>query len=272
MQRRIRKHRIKPYRREQYEDSRDKLSFKQAGKLFHAVGSTLVDVIFPPRCAVCGMILPLKEEMICRKCAADLPFVGSTYCLKCGKPIDNSEREYCSDCETHPHRYEEGRAALLYEKGARRAIDRLKFYNRRESVPFFGVCLSMLAAEYFPRWKPDCLVPVPMHPKKRAERGFDQAALLAEELGRRTGVEVREDLLIRQRYTGASKKLGRASRRKNLRGVFAVNDDADIPFSVVLIDDIYTTGATMDEAGYALQKAGVRHIFFLTVCIGRGQT
>lgn len=240
-------------------------------KLLHIVGSTFIDAVFPPRCAVCGMILPFGEEMICRKCAADLPYVGSTYCLKCGKPIDSFEREYCSDCETHPHRYEEGRAALLYEKGARRAIDRLKFYNRRESVPFFGVCLSMLAAEYFPRWKPDCLVPVPMHPKKRAERGFDQAALLAEELGRRTGVEVREDLLVRQRYTGASKKLGRASRRKNLRGVFEVNKDADIPFSVVLIDDIYTTGTTMDEAGLTLQRAGAEHVFFLTVCIGRGQ-
>lgn len=123
-----------------------------------------------------------------------------------------------------------------------------------------------------PRWRPDCLVPVPMHPKKRAERGFDQAALLAEELGRRCGVEVRKDLLVRTRYTGASRKLGRSSRRKNLRGVFAVPQGVEIPDRAVLVDDIYTSGTTIDEAAYALQKAGVRHIFFLTVCIGRGQS
>ena len=169
--------------------------------------------------------------------------------MKCGKPIGSFEREYCSDCETYPHRFEEGRSALLYEKGARRAIDRLKFYNKRESVPFFGTCLAALAREAFPRWRPDCLAPVPMHRRKRAQRGFDQAALLAGELGKKTGMPVREDLLVRTRYTQASKRLGRAGRRKNLRGVFTVNTDAPIPKRVVLVDDIYTTGIERQQFG-----------------------
>lgn len=259
--------RMEQFRNSQSEDAADALRAQ-----LRAVTSTLVDALFPPRCPVCGGILPLEDVMICRKCAKALPYVKSPYCQKCGKPIDSYEKEYCADCGTRPHRYEEGRAALLYEKGARRAIDRLKFYNRRESIPFFGICLARTARDVLPRWRPDCLVPVPMHPKKRAERGFDQAALLAEELGRRCGVEVRKDLLVRTRYTGASRKLGRSSRRKNLRGVFAVPQGAEIPDRAVLVDDIYTSGTTIDEAAYALQKAGVRHIFFLTVCIGRGQS
>ena len=190
--------------------------------------------------------------------------------MKCGRPIDSPENEYCQDCMTHPHHFEEGRSAMLYERGARQAIDRLKFYNRREYIPFFGACLEKAAKDTFPRWKPDCLVPVPMHPRKRAERGFDQAALLAEELSSRCGIPVREDLLIRTRYTKASKKLGRSMRRRNLRGVFAVRVGVRVPETAVLIDDICTTAATIDEAGHALKRAGTVHIFFLTVCIGRG--
>ena len=237
--------------------------------------SIIIDAFYPPRCPVCEKILSIREEMICPECLKRLPLVQEPRCMRCGKPIDSPEQEYCSDCEVHPHRFEEGRSALLYEKGARKAVDRLKFYNKREYIPFFGTCLEKLANESFPRWKPDCLVPIPMHPWKRAERGFDQASLLARELGKRCGIPVREDLLIRTRYTAASKRLGRSRRRKNRRGVFAVpehirTDRISIPRSVVLIDDIYTTGATMDEAGFALRRAGVKHIFFLTVCIGRG--
>jgi len=252
--------------------------------------SSIVDMIYPPRCPLCERILAHHEELICPECARTLLLVQEPKCMKCGKPIGNPEKEYCADCERHPHQFEEGRSALLYERGARGAVDRLKFYNKREYVPFFGMVLENLAVETFFRWRPECLVPVPMHPRKKAERGFDQAALLAEELGRRTGVPVREDILERTRYTKASKRLGKAGRRRNLRGAFSVRckpagEDRMIPAGntaaakggrlpdrVVLIDDIYTTGATMDEAAYALQKAGVGHVFFLTVCIGRGQS
>ncbi len=240
-------------------------------KLNRTIRSSLIDMIYPPRCAVCEKILPPGAIGACPDCIRALPWVRGARCVKCGKPIDSPEREYCLDCGMHPHWFQEGRSAFLYEKGARLAVDRLKFYNRREYVGFFGQVLQALSEETFPRWHPDCLVPVPMHPRKKAERGYDQAALLAEELGRRLHMSVREDLLVRARYTGASKKLGRSGRRKNLRGAFAVQDNVQIPERIVLIDDIYTTGATMDEAGSVLCRSGVKSIFFLTLCIGRGQ-
>ncbi len=190
--------------------------------------------------------------------------------MRCGKPISNHEKEFCTDCEIHSHLFNEGRAVFLYEKGVRLSINRLKFYNHREYIPFYGECLYHLYLEAAPAWDASCLVPIPMHQKKRAVRGFDQAFLLARYLSGRCQLPVFENLLVRTRQTQSSKNLGRADRRKNLRGVFGIHSGARIPQSVILIDDIFTSGATMDEASYTLREAGVKHVYFLTVCIGRG--
>lgn len=235
-------------------------------------GSFLLDVLYPPRCPVCETILLPDEKLVCRRCASSLPFVEEPFCMCCGKPLSHHEKELCSDCGTHLHPFEEGRAVFLYEKGIRQSVNRIKFLNRREYIPFYGECLFRLFLEMQPLWKAQCLVPIPMYPKKRAIRGFDQAMLLAEALGERSSLPVRKDLLIRAHATQSSKKLGRSERRKNLRGVFRIHPGAIVPHSVILIDDIYTTGATMDEAAHTLRRAGAGRVFFLTVCIGRGIT
>lgn len=234
------------------------------------VFSIFLDFLFPPRCPVCERILLPSEGLVCAKCRRDLPYVREPMCMRCGKQLNDPVKEYCPDCETRPHLYEEGRAVFLYEKGIRLSVNRLKFENRREYIPFYADCLSRLLLAWQPVWKAACLVPIPMHPKKRAARGFDQALLLARSLSRLSGMPVEEHLLIRTRMTESSKKLGRTERRKNLRGVFKANTARPIPESVILIDDIYTTGATMDEAARALRKAGAGRVYFLTLCIGRG--
>lgn len=260
-------HQITRFTSERKEESGSQNPLVKAARM---LCSGALDFLYPPRCPLCERILLPEEGLVCAACRDKISFVSHPRCFKCGKPVSDPRRELCGDCERHPHLYDQGRAAFLYEKQVRRSVDRLKFYNRREYIPFYGACLHRILREEIYAWRPDCLIPIPMHPKKRAERGFDQAALLAEELGRISGIPVGEDILYRKRYTGASKKLGRASRRKNLRGVFAVREGITPLARVVLIDDIYTTGATMDEASLALRRAGVEHIFFLTVCIGRG--
>ena len=235
-----------------------------------AAGGLLLDVLYPPRCPVCESILLPSEDLICGRCEASLPYVREPFCMCCGKPLWRHESQLCADCEARPHLFEEGRAVFLYEKGVRLSVNRLKFLNRREYIPFYGECLYQLFLEMQPFWRAQCLVPVPMHPKKRAVRGFDQAMLLARSLCGQCRLPLEENLLVRTRFTQSSKKLSRSERRKNLRGVFAVRPEADIPSSVILIDDIYTTGATMDEAAYALRHRGVKRVFFLTLCIGRG--
>ena len=191
--------------------------------------------------------------------------------MNCGKPLNLPERELCADCERRNHLFDEGRAVFLYEKGIRLSVNRMKFLNRREYLSFYGECLLQVFVQMEPVWRAECLVPVPMHPKKKAVRGYDQAVLLSRSLSSLCGLPTREDLLVRTRLTLSSKKLGRSDRRKNLRGVFRVRTGEAVPESVILIDDIYTTGATMEEASFALRQAGVRRIFYLTLCIGRGE-
>lgn len=241
-----------------------------AASLLSRAGSVFLDVLYPPRCPVCETILIPGEGLVCRRCAGALPYVREPYCMCCGKPLIHHERELCADCGNRRHLFDEGRAVFLYEKGVRLSVNRLKFLNRREYIPFYGKCLFQLYLEVQPFWRAQCLVPIPMHPKKRAVRGYDQAVLLARALSDLSHLPVSEGLLERTRYTQSSKKLGRSDRRKNLRGVFRIRSEAAIPESVILIDDIYTTGATMDEAACTLRCAGVKRIFFLTVCIGRG--
>ncbi len=239
-------------------------------RLLPDAGRSLLDLFYPPRCPICERILLPKEGLICSCCQRDLPIVTEPYCMCCGKPISSHEKELCADCEIRHRLFDEGRAVFLYEKGIRHSINRLKFYNHREYVPFYGECLYKIYRRMAPSWNASCLVPIPMHPKKRAVRGFDQACLLADYLSSRCHLPVLDHLLVRSRQTESSKKLGRSDRRKNLRGVFAIHSGDRIPESVILIDDIFTSGATIDEAAYTLRSAGVKHVYFLTVCIGRG--
>ena len=96
--------------------------------------------------------------------------------------------------------------------------------------------MAAASASVLPVWRPECILPVPMHPKKRAERGFDQSLLLASALGSLTGIRVEERALVRTRYTKASKKLGRESRKKNMRGVFALDPAVRLPARVLLLE------------------------------------
>lgn len=246
-------------------------------------GKILADILYPPRCPVCEGILRTGEDLVCGACSKKLPVVREPLCGCCGTPIRSKTALLCGNCSRRTHVFDRGRAAFVYEKGLRRAVDRLKFHNRREYVPFFAEAMAQLAMQLFPRWQPAYLIPIPMHAKKKKERGFDQAQLLAEELGRRIrekaeetgirqpGFEVRSDILVRTRYTRASKQLDRTARKKNLRGVFAVRSGIRLSGAVVLIDDIYTTGTTMDEAARALRAAGAEYIYFLTASIVRGE-
>lgn len=235
------------------------------------IGRVLMDFSYPPVCPVCEDILRAEEYPVCAACRKKLPVVREPLCAKCGAPVRSDTALLCGGCAAHPHVFDRGRAAFVYEKRLRRAVDKFKFHNRRCYADFFVGAMAQLAAQVFPRWKPVCLVPIPMHVRKRRERGFNQAVLLAERLGALTGVPVRSDLLVRIRYTKASKQLGRVARKRNLQGAFAVRPGVRLHGCIVLIDDIYTTGTTMDEAARALRAAGAEQVCFLTASIVRGE-
>lgn len=119
-------------------------------------------------------------------------------------------------------------------------------------------------------WEIDLIVPVPLYKKKQRKRGFNQAAIVAEELGKRLGIPVDSSLVIREKETTPQKELGQRSRRKNLKKAFRVVKQEEKNRKVLIIDDIYTTGSTIDSIAEILEKAGYEKIYFLTISIGQG--
>jgi ComF family protein len=129
--------------------------------------------------------------------------------------------------------------------------------------------MNLFASDYINRWKPDVLMPVPIHREKLVKRGYNQAQVLAETLGGMWGIPVDAKSLKRKRRTRAQKELNPQERKKNLREAFTLNKKVKYD-TVVLVDDIYTTGSTVDVLAGLLKENGAKKVYFLTVCIGKG--
>lgn len=218
---------------------------------------------------MCDGLLKIAESGCCESCADRLPWVGGARCMKCGRQLAKESAEYCSDCKKQPHSFDEGAAAFTYSGRMRDSVYRMKFQNRRDYLPFFAEAMNQALAGRLRRWRPEMILPVPMHPKKRRRRGYNQSELMAGELARLTGIPMKKDVLRCVRLTADQKKLGRRDRQENLRGSFAVEGDLSGVCRVLLVDDVYTTGSTMDELSRVLKNHGVRQVYFVVLCIGK---
>lgn len=193
--------------------------------------------------------------------------------MKCGKPIRYAEQEYCHDCIRAKHYFEKGAALWLHEEPVSLSIYQYKFHNQRNFGRYYAKEMAERYGATLMKWSPDIIIPIPLHSSKLRKRGYNQAAIVAEELGELTGLPVNEGLLKRVRGTSPLKSLNPTERRMNLRKAFAVTDNERELLrgkNVLLVDDIYTTGSTMDEAAKVLKRAGVEKVFYLTISIGQG--
>ncbi|MCD7820469.1 MAG: ComF family protein [Lachnospiraceae bacterium] len=249
-------------------------------------GETGMKLLYPQRCPFCDCILTGRQKdrkQVCEKCREKLPWVTEPACMKCGKPVESPEKEFCEDCSRTKHLFDRGRAAFTYTGLVRGSVYRMKFQNRRDYLDFYAEAIVCVGGKYLRIWRPEVIVPIPMHWRKRAARGYNQSELLAGKISRITGIPCERKLLRCGRFTGSQKELGRRERTKNLRGSFFVSpekkaglinsgrENRKLPSSVLLVDDVYTTGSTMDEAARALREAGVRQIFFFVLCTGKGK-
>ncbi len=227
-----------------------------------------IDSLFPRKCPVCGEIVAQRGYLICRDCLDGLDFVKEPVCAKCGKPVISRSQELCWDCSQHPRSFDAGRALLVYEGAARHAMAQIKYHNRRDLVEPFARLLALRCGDWIRETGAQCLAPVPVHPDRLKRRGYNQAAVLARQLGILTGLPVREELLERVRQTQAQKELGARDRLRNLSGAFRAGEVPEGLSRVMLVDDIYTTGSTAEACAQALQAAGIGTVFVLSVCIG----
>lgn len=222
--------------------------------------------MYPQKCPFCGKI---EKQRICKECRKKILPVEEPRCKKCGKPIREAEKEYCYDCTMIRHVFEEGRSIWIHKEPVSRAVYALKYQNRRIYAKAFGEEMAYQYGYYLREKKVELIVPVPLHRKKMRIRGYNQAALLAEVLGEITGISVDEDILVRVKNTKPLKQLNDKERRRSIRGAFSVRKSVWAK-TIVLIDDIYTTGSTLDEAARVLLKAGAEKVYFLTISIGQG--
>ena len=230
----------------------------------------VLDLLFPRRCPVCDRPVKPFGALICGECAKVPQPVGDSVCCKCGKPVAR-EDEYCADCMKMRHLYYRGAAAFHY-RSVSGSLYRFKYDGRREYSDYYGREMAQVLEHFLeelgPRHRPDLLVPVPCSAQRLRKRGYNQAALLARKVSEITQIPVREDLLARPKDTKAMRSMSALERQNNLKKAFHVYGNGVRLKSIMLIDDIYTTGATIDACAGALLEAGAEEVSFLTLAIG----
>ncbi|MGN0342923.1 MAG: double zinc ribbon domain-containing protein [Roseburia sp.] len=229
----------------------------------------LLDILFPRRCPLCDQVIPM-DRLICEPCSGKLPYLREPLCKKCGKSLSDDRTEYCRDCSRKAHSFRAGRAVFSYEGRMRESLYRFKYANRREYGAFYGEQAAILYGSWIKRCGVEAVIPVPLHRKRRQKRGYNQAEIFARELADRVGLPVRTDLVSRVVNTRPQKELDVEQRRKNLKKAFTINRSIVQLRKVLLVDDIYTTGSTVDAVTQVLRDAGVEEIYVLCISIGGG--
>ena len=225
--------------------------------LGRSIARHVLDFTLPPRCPGCGTIID-EVHGFCAGCWKNVHFLGDGGCNTCGLPLEASEAEQCAPCLARPPRIHRARAAVAYDDVSRSIAMRLK-YGRK-------VALARTMARYMAplvlRDDPAAvLVPVPLHRARLWQRGFNQSALVVRELSRATGLPFDPALLDRTRRTPPLKGMSLRQRRRTVAGAFKVNGSRDLRGrTVVLVDDVLTTGSTADACARALRRAGASRI------------
>ncbi len=224
----------------------------------------LWNLCFPRRCPVCGDIVMPKGELICPGCVKELSPVTQPVCLLCGKEVESARMEVCPDCLRHKKTFRRNFAVFNYTDTASRSMAAVKYKGRREYLDFYGEAAVRRYGGQIRRIAPDLIVPVPVHPSRLRERGFNQAQILAGILGRSLEIPVWADGLRRIKKTLPQKELGAGQRLKNLEKAFGPGSLPKERKRVLLVDDIYTTGSTLEACTRVLKEMGVEEVFCLT--------
>lgn len=236
-------------------------------QVFAVAGRRLLDSILPPLCLGCGEIVGTTGAL-CATCWPSFSFVAPPHCDCCGTPFGEElgAGALCAACLVRRPRFRRARAALAYDDRSRRLILPFKHGDRTDMARTCGTWMARAGAELIA--EADLVAPVPLHWRRLVTRRYNQALLLARNLTRDQPAKLAPDLLLRRRWTGSQAGLAAQERRRNVREAFAIHPRWQARAkgkTVLLVDDVLTTGATVEACTRALLRAGARHVDVLTL-------
>ena len=273
----------------------------KSSKRIYSAGRKIADLLYPPRCLVCHGLLEHGEK-IHQECKKQLHIIEDPVCMRCGKPLESERWEYCFDCSKKLKERAEycrrggdkevrrnggesrslldekeskdifcqGKALYLYKGGMKQAMYRFKYSNKREYARFFGEEAAMRYGQWIRKNQIEAIVPVPLYPGKKRKRGYNQAEVFARELSWYTGIPIESKLIVRMKDTQPMKNLDDVERKNNMKGAFQIGKMGVKYKKILVVDDIYTTGSTIEAVAEVLSQTGVQSVFSICVCIGKG--
>jgi len=229
----------------------------------------VLDFFLPAKCSLCGLSSDSSiPDHPCATCLAQVKFFSSPRCFRCGLGFSSpSDVDHlCAECLSAERHFSRARAVCGYEGIIMEAISRLKYGGLTRLAKPLGNLLAEYQDPDFSLSDNDLIIPVPLHTRRLRERGFNQSLLLARQVSRRRSIPLNFTALHRARQTQPQTQLSGAERRKNVRGAFEVRKTEAVEGKrILLIDDVFTTGATVQECASVLREAGVIEVHVLTL-------
>jgi len=227
-----------------------------------------VNAMFPEyKCIFCGSECEDVDMVICNRCKEEVvPLNENMVCEKCGRPLTKNYEHLCRDCAELAHPFDKARAVYIYEEGVAHCVTALKYNGEKYRAKIMAKHMARLFVAL--GWKVDAVTYVPMSEDREKERGYNQAKLICEEFAKLTGLTMMT-LLVQPNAIDSQVGLSKMQRLENLSGAFKVVNKSDIKGKRVLIlDDVYTTGATLHCCANVLLHAGAKAVFGLTFAKG----
>ena len=230
--------------------------------------ASILDFVFPPLCHICKSFIPDAGAVhICNSCREQMPLIVSPLCTACGIPYLGAGGDHvCGLCIKDRPNFDAARAAFVYEGPCREMVHSFKYQNKTHLRRPLALLTVDHLADFIASVPSDLIMPVPLHRARLRSRGFNQAVLLGEIISRKISIPMDRDNLKRIRWTEPQVNLSANERRTNVKDAFSVRDAARVQGSnILLLDDVLTTGSTVEECARVLKTAGAARVSVVTV-------